>query len=125
MLSGHCRKPPPTAPRSARPRRAPVLVLPGAGCWWQDDVPVADVLISSLVRGGHPLPSPDHLTRIVRRPQPSAAPPPSLAKGDPMPRVIVTTDPSQLPRDVAVLLDEQVHTLHLSSGHAAAQPLQR
>jgi hypothetical protein len=42
-----------------------------------------------------------------------------------MPRVIVTTDPSQLPRDVAVLLDEQVQTLHLSSGHAAAQLVER
>jgi hypothetical protein len=42
-----------------------------------------------------------------------------------MPRVIVTTDPSQLPRDAAVLLDEQVQTLHLSTGHAAAQLVER
>ncbi len=42
-----------------------------------------------------------------------------------MPRVIVTTSPSQLPRDVSVLLDEQVHTVNLSSDHAAAQLVER
>jgi|GEM_PF-1480433 hypothetical protein len=42
-----------------------------------------------------------------------------------MPRVIVTTNPSQLPDDVAVLLDEQVHTVHLSSDQAAAQLIER
>jgi hypothetical protein len=42
-----------------------------------------------------------------------------------MPRIIVTTDPSQLSADVPVLLDEQVHTVHLSTGHAAAQLVER
>jgi hypothetical protein len=42
-----------------------------------------------------------------------------------MPRVIVTTDPSRRPDDIAVLLDEQVHTIHLGSGHAAAQFVER
>ena len=42
-----------------------------------------------------------------------------------MPRIIVTTDPSQLPADVPVLLDEQVQSLHLSTGHAAAQLVER
>ena len=42
-----------------------------------------------------------------------------------MPRVIVTTDPLRLPQDLAVLLDEQVQSVHLSSGHAAAQLVER
>jgi hypothetical protein len=42
-----------------------------------------------------------------------------------MPRVIVTTTPSQLPSEVSVLLDEQVHAVHLSSGHGAAQLVER
>jgi hypothetical protein len=42
-----------------------------------------------------------------------------------MPRIIVTTDPSQLSADVPVLLDEQVHSVHLSTGHAAAQLVER
>jgi hypothetical protein len=42
-----------------------------------------------------------------------------------MPRIIVTTDPSHLPGDSAVLLDEHVHSVHLSSGHAAAQLVER
>jgi hypothetical protein len=42
-----------------------------------------------------------------------------------MPRIIVTTDPSQLPDDAPVLLDERVHSVHLSSGHAAAQLVER
>ncbi len=42
-----------------------------------------------------------------------------------MPRIIVTTDPSPLPDDTAVLLDEQVHSVHLSTSHAAAQLIQR
>jgi hypothetical protein len=42
-----------------------------------------------------------------------------------MPRIIVTTDPS-LPRDDApVLLDERVHSVHLSTSHAAAQLVER
>jgi len=42
-----------------------------------------------------------------------------------MPRVIVTTDTSPLPSDAAVLLDEQVHPIHLSNGHGAAQLVER
>lgn len=42
-----------------------------------------------------------------------------------MPRVIVTTDPSRLPRDVSVLLDERVDPVHLSTGHAASQLIER
>lgn len=42
-----------------------------------------------------------------------------------MPRVIVTTDSSQLPDDAPVLLDEQVYSVHLSTGHAAAQLVER
>jgi hypothetical protein len=42
-----------------------------------------------------------------------------------MPRIIVTTDSSPLPDDAPVLLDEQVHSVHLSTGHAAAQLVQR
>jgi hypothetical protein len=42
-----------------------------------------------------------------------------------MPRVIVTTDSSPLPSDGSVLLDEQVHPIHLSNGHGAAQLVER
>jgi hypothetical protein len=42
-----------------------------------------------------------------------------------MPRIIVTTASSQLPPDAAVLLDEQVQSVHISTGHAAAQLVQR
>ncbi len=42
-----------------------------------------------------------------------------------MPRVIVTTDPSKLPDDVSVLLDESVHTVHLATDHGAAQLVER
>ena len=42
-----------------------------------------------------------------------------------MPRVIVTADPSPVPRDDTVWLDEQVLSVHLSTGHAAAQFLER
>jgi hypothetical protein len=43
-----------------------------------------------------------------------------------VPRVIVTTDPipTQL-SDAPVLLDEHVHSVHLSTGHAAAQLVER
>jgi len=41
-----------------------------------------------------------------------------------MPRIIVTTDPSQQ-RDAPVLLDEHVHSVHLSSDLAAAQLVER
>jgi hypothetical protein len=45
-----------------------------------------------------------------------------------MPRIIVTTDPSDLtpPRtDTPVLFEEEVHSVHLSSGHAARQLVER
>ena len=42
-----------------------------------------------------------------------------------MPRIIVTTDPSQRGDDASVLLDECVHSVHLSSDLAAAQLVER
>jgi hypothetical protein len=42
-----------------------------------------------------------------------------------MPRIIVTTDHSQLPDYEPIMLDERVHSVHLSTGHAAAQLIQR
>lgn len=43
-----------------------------------------------------------------------------------MPRIIVTTDStSRELTDTPVLLDEQVHSVHLSTGHAAAQLVER
>jgi hypothetical protein len=42
-----------------------------------------------------------------------------------MPRVIVTTDPSPLSADASVWLDEHVHSVHLSTDHAAAQFVER
>ena len=42
-----------------------------------------------------------------------------------MPRIIVTTDPSPSIADAAVLLDEHVHSVHLSTDHAAAQLVER
>jgi hypothetical protein len=41
-----------------------------------------------------------------------------------MPRILVTTEPPRA-GETPVLLDEQVHTVHLSSGHAAAQLIER
>ncbi len=42
-----------------------------------------------------------------------------------MPRVIVTTDPSPVPADASILLDERVHSVHLSTDLAAAQFVER
>jgi hypothetical protein len=45
-----------------------------------------------------------------------------------MPRIIVTTDPSEAAadrRDTPVLLDERVDSLHLSDDHAAEQLIER
>ena len=42
-----------------------------------------------------------------------------------MPRIIVTTDRSQRGDDAPVLLDERIHSVHLSSDLAAAQLVQR
>ena len=42
-----------------------------------------------------------------------------------MPRVIVTTDPSQPNSSVAVLMDEHVNSVHLAGSPAAAQLVER
>jgi hypothetical protein len=42
-----------------------------------------------------------------------------------MPRIIVTTDPSQHHDSASVLLDESVRSVHLSTGHAASQLVER
>jgi hypothetical protein len=42
-----------------------------------------------------------------------------------MPRIIVTTDLSPVIDDTAVLLDEEVFSVHLSTGHAAGQLVER
>jgi len=42
-----------------------------------------------------------------------------------MPRIIVTTDAPHRGDDAPVLLDERVHSVHLSSDLAAAQLVQR
>jgi hypothetical protein len=42
-----------------------------------------------------------------------------------VPRIIVTTDPRDRPQEASVLLDELVQSVHLSTGHAAAQLVER
>jgi hypothetical protein len=42
-----------------------------------------------------------------------------------MPRIIVTTEPSPQTDDGPVLLDERVHSVHLSTDHGAAQLVER
>ncbi len=45
-----------------------------------------------------------------------------------MPRIIVTTDPSDqslLGDNSPVLLEEEVHSVHLSTGHGATQLVER
>jgi hypothetical protein len=42
-----------------------------------------------------------------------------------MPRIIVTTDPSPFSADAPIWLDEHVQSVHLSTGHAAAQLVER
>jgi hypothetical protein len=42
-----------------------------------------------------------------------------------MPRIIVTTATGEQARERAVLLDELVQSVHLSTGHAAAQLVER
>lgn len=42
-----------------------------------------------------------------------------------MPRIIVTTDPSEPRRSPATLMDERVQSVHLSGDHAAAQLIER
>ena len=41
-----------------------------------------------------------------------------------MARIIVTTDPTEQ-RDAPVLLEERVYPVHVASGHAAAQLIER
>jgi hypothetical protein len=42
-----------------------------------------------------------------------------------VPRIIVTTDTAEHSAERSVLLDELVHSVHLSTGHAAAQLVER
>lgn len=42
-----------------------------------------------------------------------------------MPRIIVTTDSAVQGDDPAILLDETVRSVHLSTGHATAQLVER
>jgi hypothetical protein len=42
-----------------------------------------------------------------------------------MARIIVTTDRCELPNAADVLLDEEVHPVHLSTGQAASQLVER
>ena len=42
-----------------------------------------------------------------------------------MPRIIVTTDSSQKIDDGALLLDERVQSVHISTDHAAGQLVER
>jgi hypothetical protein len=81
-----------------------------------------DVLLQS--GEGRAWPSPDTLSDPTGAPTGRVPTPPSL-KEPPMPRIIVTTDPSQLADEAPVLLDESVHSVHLSTGHAAAQLVER
>jgi hypothetical protein len=45
-------------------------------------------------------------------------------RGEPMARIIVTTDPTGR-RDAPVLLEERVYPVHVASDHAAAQLIER
>ncbi len=42
-----------------------------------------------------------------------------------MPRIIVATEDPHLPDEVGVTLDEDVRAVHLSTGHAALQLVER
>jgi hypothetical protein len=42
-----------------------------------------------------------------------------------MPRIIVTTDPTDRRDDAPVLFDERVYSVHLSDDHAAEQLIER
>ena len=42
-----------------------------------------------------------------------------------MPRIIVATEDQQIPDGVGVTLDEDVRAVHLSTGHAASQLVER
>jgi hypothetical protein len=42
-----------------------------------------------------------------------------------MPRIIITTDSPQSSADAPVLLDERIHSIHLSTAHASSQLVER
>ena len=42
-----------------------------------------------------------------------------------MPRIIVTTEDPHIPDGVGITLDEDVRSVHLSTGHAASQLVER
>ena len=42
-----------------------------------------------------------------------------------MPRIIVTTEDPHIPDSTGITLDEDVRSVHLSSGHAASQLVER
>jgi hypothetical protein len=42
-----------------------------------------------------------------------------------MPRIIVTTEQPEIPDGVGITLDEDVRTVHLSTGHGASQLVER
>jgi len=42
-----------------------------------------------------------------------------------VPRIIITTDETAIPRDTPILLDELVSSVHLSTDHAAGQLVER
>ncbi len=42
-----------------------------------------------------------------------------------MPRIIVATEDPHIPDGVGITLDEDVRTVHLSTGHAASQLVER
>jgi hypothetical protein len=42
-----------------------------------------------------------------------------------MARIIVTTEDTHIPDGVGITLDEDVRTVHLSTGHAASQLVER
>jgi hypothetical protein len=42
-----------------------------------------------------------------------------------MPRIIITTDSHQPAGETLVLLDERIHSVHLSTGHASSQLVER
>jgi hypothetical protein len=81
------------------------------------------VLTSSCLGGTNRNQTPSKLGRAPPGPAP-LRPRPTFKKGCPMARIIVTADPTNSP-DAPVLLEETVSSVHLSTGHAAAQLVER
>src|SRR5437868_10946159 len=78
------------------------------------------------IRGRAQAPSPGSLFRCAGAiPRPRIANPNRASKETPVPRIIVTTDTPTRTDDGSVLLDELVQSVHLSTGHAAAQLIER